>query len=167
MSAVNACLASNLSFSLSIFKWTVTSGHGGLRFGAWSRFLKATWMLSPCLRGPLGVKLSSHGHEFFGFILPPLTVLASELELVPRRGAVMAHSSCNSKDGSHEKAYQILPELRRKWRMDTWNRTHGNILSLALWKFTKWHLMHSIAASCPSFIILDTHTHTHTHSWTL
>lgn len=83
-------------------------------FGAWSRFRKATWMLSPCLRGPLGVKPSSHGHEVLGLSLPPLTVLASELELVPGRGPVMAHSSCNSKDGARVKGSEILPELRRK-----------------------------------------------------
>lgn len=90
------CTTSHLNSS---HKGTVTSGHEAPRFGAWSRFLNAVWMLSPCLRGPLGDAPSSHppGHaaEIFGFILPPpLTgVVPSELELVPGRGAVIAHSS--------------------------------------------------------------------------
>lgn len=108
MFATNYNIWQQIIASACIFKGAVTSGHGGLRFGDWSRFLKATWMLSPCLRGPLGVKLSSHGHVFLGFILPPLTVTPSELELVPGRGAVMAHSSWKTGGGG------TLAELRRK-----------------------------------------------------
>lgn len=78
----------------------VTSLQEGPRFGFCSRRLIAVWMLSPYLRAfPLAVPPSSHpprqAAEVLGLSLPlPLPeVLASELELVPGRGAVMAHSS--------------------------------------------------------------------------
>jgi len=65
-----------------------------------SRFLNAVCTLSPYLRGlPLGVPPSSHNPgqaaELLALILLlPLTEgPASELELVPGRGAVMDHSS--------------------------------------------------------------------------
>lgn len=73
----------------------VTSVHSG-GIGPSSRFLMAVWTLSPCLRGPLGEGFSSHRHvgEVLGLILLPLTEGPdSELELMPGRGALMAHSS--------------------------------------------------------------------------
>lgn len=88
-----------LNFSL-LYLRTVTSGHGVPRFGPWSRFLNAVWTLSPYFRGPpLVVPPSSHtpgqaGELFELILLLPLTeVLPSELELVPGRGTVIAHSS--------------------------------------------------------------------------
>lgn len=90
------CFRFHRTFSVK----SVTSGHGAPRFGPWSRFLIAVWTLSPYLRGlPLDTPVSSHAPrhaaELLGLILLlPLTeVLASELELVPGRGAVIAHSS--------------------------------------------------------------------------
>lgn len=83
--------------NLISYEGAVTSVQGGLRFGPRSRFLYAVWKLSPCLRAlPLVPPLSSHAARhaaFLGLILPLNEVPASELELVPGRGAVMANSS--------------------------------------------------------------------------
>lgn len=78
-----------------LFKQIVTSVHGGTGLEARSLFLNAVWMLSPCFRGPLGAGFSSHRHaaECLGLFLPLTEELASELELVPGRGVVIAHSS--------------------------------------------------------------------------
>lgn len=78
-----------------LFKPIVTSVHGSTGLEARSLFLNAVWMLSPCFRGPLGDGFSSHRHvaEFLGLLLPLTGEVASELELAPGRGAVIAHSS--------------------------------------------------------------------------
>lgn len=87
--------------NICLLKHLLTSGQGGPWFCAWSRFRNAVCMLSPYLLGfTLLVPPSSHtpGHaaEIRELILPlPFAEedVASELELLPGRGTVIAHNS--------------------------------------------------------------------------